>query len=194
MPVCRYFLRGHCKFGDQCINDHPVQEKRNIEPHHRAYQKNHPKGSHPKQPTFLSVAKADLSSPPVYSYSCYGDPEFSKENFVAGDVSPEELRLRAYSEIRTTGNLVAYFQFIAQLESYYRCTREHLIAGKMAANGGSLLPQQSIAQSTAAVQQPAPQHAARVLPEPSQDDFVEFQSEKFALFKIPELPPPPQCC
>lgn len=61
----------------------------------------------------------DLSGSLLYKYSCYGNAFSNMKNIISGDISPEELRLKAYDEGRSTGSLTNYTAFVQQIEEYY---------------------------------------------------------------------------
>ncbi|KIM35004.1 hypothetical protein M413DRAFT_449956, partial [Hebeloma cylindrosporum] len=112
--VCQFFLRGTCKFGDSCRNEHPAN---------------------PQQSTFggsswnrntSSAADAKITLPfnaanithdltpskekPLWPLSSYG-PSKHEPLLLAGlDESPEELRVKAVAALKA-GNINEYLQY-----------------------------------------------------------------------------------
>jgi hypothetical protein len=177
MPVCRFFVRGNCKYGDKCRFEHPEEKRSTPKP-----SQNQPATSTTLQP--IDILKDDLvTCLPTYHYSAYGNQISGYANLIIGDISPEELRFRAYQEGRETGALHRYTASVAQLDQYYREER------------AKLLQQQQPVMKEVEVQKQVPLSLARVFPLPtSERDLRAFQMDLFPAFGIPELPPAPEFC
>jgi hypothetical protein len=57
------------------------------------------------------VIREDFRNGPIYPFTCY-EPEKGSPFVLHGDVSLEELRYRAYEELRTKNHLNEYVSYI----------------------------------------------------------------------------------
>ncbi|TFK69409.1 hypothetical protein BDN72DRAFT_840374 [Pluteus cervinus] len=110
MAVCQYFLRGQCRFGSQCKNEHPGQ------PAGRGTQFGGSSWSNPNKVSLAFTQEtiaSDLTQhkdKPLWPLSCYA-PAKGEPNVLSGlDESPEELRVRAHTA-RQAGNLSEYVTY-----------------------------------------------------------------------------------
>ncbi|KAF2849287.1 hypothetical protein T440DRAFT_133385 [Plenodomus tracheiphilus IPT5] len=118
-PVCPHFLRGYCRYGSRCYNEHPSDQQDgrsnnnrfsgfsggdSYRPAQNNASSNSPSGSRDQKPVAsfsLNEAdiKADLRERPLYPLSCYGPGKGAPRQLIEGpvEISPEELRLRYYT-------------------------------------------------------------------------------------------------
>ena len=179
MPVCRFFLRGNCKFGKDCRFEHP-------EPKKSAPPTSSTTTTTTTTANPIEILRDDLvTCLPIYHYSAYGNQVSAYANLITGDISPEELRFRAYSEGRETGALAHYTASVAQLEHYYTEQRAKLLnQHPQPPVHREREPQRHVALSV-----------SRVFPLPSLErDLQAFRMDLFPAFGIPELPPAPEFC
>ncbi|KAH9179516.1 hypothetical protein EDB89DRAFT_487753 [Lactarius sanguifluus] len=128
MVVCQYFLRGSCKFGTQCRNEHPQGGQGDRRPPLSGVlylpcvafvpycfvgatwtPSNPPKTI----PFSLETMTRDFdlrSDKPSWSLSSYGPAKNEKNILPPLDESPEELRLKAVTAMRN-GNINEYLQY-----------------------------------------------------------------------------------
>lgn len=111
MVVCTYFLRGACKFGDHCRNDHP-QKGGGFGNATWTNSRNNTG----KNAIFTSdTMKNDLTplhDKPSWPLSSYGTSKFEPTLLNGLDESPEELRVRAFLAQRS-GNVAEYVAYEA---------------------------------------------------------------------------------
>ncbi|KAF2641332.1 hypothetical protein P280DRAFT_468968 [Massarina eburnea CBS 473.64] len=146
MPICSFYQRGNCKFGDNCKNEHPGSQRDSNrgfggrgggfgggssnnrfggfsgDSYRPAQQSAASFGRNNGTPRFhLDKAdiEADLSAQrPIYPLSCYGPGRDAPRQMIEGpvEISPEELRSRYYLA-RMTGNEVVAQQEESQLHA-----------------------------------------------------------------------------
>lgn len=90
MTVCKYFLAGKCKFGDQCRYDH-VDANGNI-----VSAMSDPFAAPSSQHKNQRSARQQRDTP-QWPLTCVGAHPLSSGNAVTGDMSQEELRAQAYA-------------------------------------------------------------------------------------------------
>ncbi|KAI0000052.1 hypothetical protein BJV77DRAFT_976087 [Russula vinacea] len=111
MVVCQFFLRGACKFGDQCRNEHP----QNGQPDRRSAFSGStwtPANVQKIIPYSLETMTKDFdikADKPSWPLSSYGPAKHEKNLLPTLDESPEELRLKAATAMRN-GNINEYLQ------------------------------------------------------------------------------------
>lgn len=138
-----------------------------------------------KWPLVAAGVLQEIQSLPIYHYSAYGNQISAYANLITSDISPEELRFRAYSEGRETGALAHYTASVAQLEQYYTEERAKLLNQQ---------PQQPVHREREP-QRHVALLASRVFPLPSLErDLQAFRMDLFPAFGILELPPAPEFC
>lgn len=119
-PVCQHWLRGTCRYGSRCFNEHPDDQQGGggsnnnrfggfaggdrYRPAQNNASSNSLTGSRDQKPANafnLSEAdiKADLRERPLYPISCYGPGKGAPRQLIEGpvEISPDELRLRYYT-------------------------------------------------------------------------------------------------
>ncbi|KAF2868972.1 hypothetical protein BDV95DRAFT_578023 [Massariosphaeria phaeospora] len=134
MAVCTFFQRGYCKFGDRCNNEHPNGQTRAPAGNYGGSNTNRfgafngggdryrpgqqagstfAGGRDTRTPRFHLTKddiKADLTDQrPIYPLSCFGPGRDAPRQLIEGrvEVSPEELRVRYYSQGATGNEAVA---------------------------------------------------------------------------------------
>ncbi|KAJ8323967.1 hypothetical protein QVD99_008315 [Batrachochytrium dendrobatidis] len=112
MRVCQHFLRGNCKFGSKCHNEHPMSNQAPSQ-----FSKNNsPNASHTSTlsnstsyPLELKSLKTDLQSEkPIWPLSVYGHAKHQVSIISGTDISQEEARLIFDDELKQNGNLAGY--------------------------------------------------------------------------------------
>ncbi|KAF2033297.1 hypothetical protein EK21DRAFT_109095 [Setomelanomma holmii] len=134
MTVCKFYQQGTCRFGDQCKFEHPGARTAasafgggssnnrfggfngdRYRPNQPATQSDGTFGSSrdPKAPLF-HLDKADMKNDlttqrPIYPLSCYGPGRDAPRQLIEGpvEISPEELRVRYYTQRLAGGEAVA---------------------------------------------------------------------------------------
>lgn len=110
MVVCQFFLKGQCRFGDACRNQHPASFGAGAATFGAGAASG--SGNETVGTTGLLFStdsiRTDLTTErPLYTLSCYG-PGKAEPNLLAGvDFSPEELRLQFY-KARQANNEALY--------------------------------------------------------------------------------------
>lgn len=90
MVVCKYFLAGRCRYGDNCKYEHPPQGANG-----RNNSNNDPFKSSRRGDNY---SNKNIEENPQWPLSVIGLSEgLDRGNALSGDVSPEELRIMAYS-------------------------------------------------------------------------------------------------
>ncbi|KAF9458474.1 hypothetical protein BDZ94DRAFT_1226234 [Collybia nuda] len=138
MAVCTFFLRGQCKFGDKCRNDHPPGEQRQggfgSQTWSNPNRTNNAGASNSKLPLPFSmdVMKSDLTplmDKPLWPLSSYGPAKHEPILLGGLDESPEELRFRANTATQS-GNTNEYTTYetnkIAAAEQVFANARNNL--------------------------------------------------------------------
>ncbi|KAF8265138.1 hypothetical protein EI94DRAFT_375706 [Lactarius quietus] len=143
MAVCQFFLRGSCKFGDQCRNEHPQggQGDRRSALGGSSWTPSNP----PKTiPFSLETMTKDFdvrADKPSWSLSSYGPAKNEKNLLPPLDESPEELRLKAVTAMRS-GNINEYLQYeqnaLAKAEQIFSNARNDIKGAFEAAKRQSL--------------------------------------------------------
>ncbi|KAJ3574690.1 hypothetical protein NP233_g1601 [Leucocoprinus birnbaumii] len=155
MAVCQYFLRGQCRFGDSCRNEHPANPRQSGFGNQSWTNTN----AQPK-PALLFTQdsmKCDLSSDkPLWPLSSYG-PAKNEPNLLSGlDESMEELRVRAVLALKA-GNSAEYAAYesskIQAAEQAYTNARNNLssayqTAANQTTHGGTKQPTASSSSSS----------------------------------------------
>ncbi|KAF8634628.1 hypothetical protein AX15_000805 [Amanita polypyramis BW_CC] len=126
MPVCSYYLRGTCKFGDSCRNEHPKGAFNNPS---WTNQNRNGQGNLPFSTESMAKDLTAQMDKPLWPLSSYG-PAKGEPNVLAGlDISPDELRVQATSALRG-GNVNEYITYesskIAAAESAYTNARTNI--------------------------------------------------------------------
>ncbi|KAH9994138.1 hypothetical protein BJV74DRAFT_832241 [Russula compacta] len=112
MVVCQYFLRGTCKFGNQCRNEHP----QNVQADRRSTFSNStwtPANVQKTIPYSLETMTKDFDftgDKPSWPLSSYGPAKHEKNLLPRLDESPEELRFKAITAMQN-GNVNEYLQY-----------------------------------------------------------------------------------
>ncbi|KZT06469.1 uncharacterized protein LAESUDRAFT_179825 [Laetiporus sulphureus 93-53] len=116
MVVCPYFLRGQCKFGSQCKNEHP-RDGRTGGFGYTTWNASGP-STGPVTPTTLFTVESILRDldpkvdRPGWPLSSYG-PAKQQPNVISGlDESPEELRVKAFLATKA-GTVNEYMKYEA---------------------------------------------------------------------------------
>ncbi|KAF8165892.1 hypothetical protein B0H34DRAFT_787201 [Crassisporium funariophilum] len=128
MAVCQFFLRGTCKFGDGCRNEHPANARQSGFGNSGWTTSTQPKPVLPYNAANIAndlTAHVDKPLWPLTSYA----PAKHEPLLLAGlDESPEELRVKAFTAIRA-GNVNEYLQYeanqIAAAEQVYANARDN---------------------------------------------------------------------
>jgi hypothetical protein len=124
--VCKYFLAGNCKFGKSCRFLH-IRNSPNAPP-------TQPQGPQ-KQPVGQPVSMEDLvrfdlgQIQNVWPYSCYGITNNWAEggNILTGEFSPEELRVEAYHQMKSSQNIQNYIAQVTQMRAMFESKKAALI-------------------------------------------------------------------
>lgn len=119
MPVCKYYLQGNCKFGDQCRYDH-VDPKGNNNNNMGMSDPFSPHSNNRRSGGGNQRKKTNVRDTPQWPLTCVGAHPLSSGNTITGDMSPEELRVLAYASappmgisaenVQREANLVAEYQ------------------------------------------------------------------------------------
>ncbi|KAJ3933420.1 MAG: hypothetical protein NXY57DRAFT_19892 [Lentinula lateritia] len=112
MVVCSYFLRGQCRFGDKCRNEHPQSGNQTWV--------NSASGSDTGVKNSVGLFSSELLSSditlgkekPLWPLSSYGPAKYEPVIVVGLDACPEELRVKAW-EAKVQNNLNGYIQYEA---------------------------------------------------------------------------------
>lgn len=107
MVICQYFLKGTCKFGNACFNEHrypadyapgtsEVRHFSHLPYLGRSYGKSPLSSNTRTDETTLLAEKIqqDLVEAPLWPFSCYGIPAVN-EHLLTGDISMEEVMFEA---------------------------------------------------------------------------------------------------
>lgn len=90
MVVCKYFLAGRCRYGDNCKYEHPPQANGRNSSNNDPFKTSRRGGN--------NYSNKNTEENPQWPLSVIGLPEgLDRGNALSGDVSPEELRIMAYS-------------------------------------------------------------------------------------------------
>ena len=123
LSVCKYFLSGHCKYGNACrfqhIGNPQMTAPAQSQPKQQHHQQHTSKTTLPGQVSMEDVVLFDLSINIPWPFSCYGIVENWElgGNMIVGDYSQEELRMEAYAQQRSLGNIHSYQQQVALLKA-----------------------------------------------------------------------------
>lgn len=133
LSVCKYFLSGHCKYGNTCRFQHignPQAPTGANPPKHQQQQQKHGHGTLPAQVRMEEVVLFDLGINIPWPFSCYGIVEDWDlgGNMIVGDFSQEELRMEAYAQQRALGNIHNYQQQVAHLKAVVDARRAAISA------------------------------------------------------------------
>lgn len=116
MTVCQFFLRGQCKFGDQCRNEHPQDGKQKSGFGNQTWTNQNVNQTSsalaPAAFTAESISK-DLTpnvDKPLWPLTSFAPSKYSPTVITGLDESPEELRVRASQAIKN-GNVSEYTQY-----------------------------------------------------------------------------------
>ncbi|KAI9447861.1 hypothetical protein H4582DRAFT_1772106, partial [Lactarius indigo] len=139
--VCQYFLRGSCKFGTQCRNEHPQGGQGDRRP---PLSFNFQVGVELTPILSLETMTKDFdvrSDKPSWSLSSYGPAKNEKNILPPLDESPEELRFKAVAAMRN-GNINEYLQYeqnaLANAEQVFTNVRNDIKGAFEAAKRQSL--------------------------------------------------------
>ncbi|OBZ70306.1 Nucleoporin-like protein 2 [Grifola frondosa] len=113
MPVCQYFLRGQCKFGTSCRNDHPRDAQRAGGFGNQSWTAgNSAAGSSSSSSLFtIDSLTRDLDvDRPAWPLSSYGPAKFEVNLIPNLDESPEELRVKAVQAAQS-GTIQEYLRY-----------------------------------------------------------------------------------
>lgn len=127
MPLCRFFAKGHCQYGSKCRFEHPAN-KDSGPPLSEGFVCNFCFSEFRQNNVYLHglghlristemVIVHDLKEITItWPYTCYGlNVSWSSgSNIIVGDVSPEELRMDAYSDYFMNHNLNNHIAFCHQ--------------------------------------------------------------------------------
>ncbi|KJA29545.1 hypothetical protein HYPSUDRAFT_152370, partial [Hypholoma sublateritium FD-334 SS-4] len=111
MAVCQFFLRGQCRFGESCRNEHPATPPTSGFGNSSWTRNTTPSANSKDVPFTAAAILSDLSGDqPVWLLSSYG-PSKAEPCLLAGiDESPEELRVKYTLAVKAgTGN--EYLQY-----------------------------------------------------------------------------------
>ncbi|KAF9528035.1 hypothetical protein CPB83DRAFT_836171 [Crepidotus variabilis] len=139
-PVCQFFLRGQCKFGDSCRNEHPADSRQSG---FGGNSWNNNRNASSNAAASGTSAKSELpyndanirndldpkTEKPIWPLSCYA-PFKGETTLIEGlDISPEEMRVKAAEAVKR-GNIAEYTQYesnqIAAAEQAYNNVRTNL--------------------------------------------------------------------
>ncbi|KAI6135233.1 hypothetical protein EDD17DRAFT_1546695 [Pisolithus thermaeus] len=109
--VCQYYLRGICKFGDRCKNEHP---RATTKPPfgNQSWSANTSKALLFTTET-LTNDVTPLKEKPLWPLSSYGTAKHEKTLISGLDESPEELRVRAVAAVKA-GTINDYMKYEAE--------------------------------------------------------------------------------
>ncbi|KAL4076389.1 hypothetical protein V8B97DRAFT_1922232 [Scleroderma yunnanense] len=112
MSICQYFLRGTCKFGDKCKNEHP-QEQQRPQFGNQSWTAN----SGSKTLLFTTETLTNdvtlSKEKPLWPLSSYGAAKHEKVLVGGLDESPEELRVKAVTAVKA-GTINDYMKYEAE--------------------------------------------------------------------------------
>ncbi|KAH7907520.1 hypothetical protein BJ138DRAFT_488074 [Hygrophoropsis aurantiaca] len=118
MVVCQYFLRGQCRYGKECRNEHPVDQQRQGGFGNQSWTASssnttNANASKPVVPFTLDTVTKDLTpqqDKPLWPLSSYGAAKY--EPIIVGslDESFEELRFKAFSAVKD-GTINDYMKY-----------------------------------------------------------------------------------
>ncbi|KAJ8087231.1 hypothetical protein PM082_006061 [Marasmius tenuissimus] len=118
MAICTFFLKGQCRFGDKCRNEHPaggqVQGSFGNQSWNRAASSTNNNAANTTTTLFtVDSMRSDLTpqqDKPLWPLSSYGAAKY-ETNLISGlDESYEEMRCKAASAIKA-GNANQYMQY-----------------------------------------------------------------------------------
>ncbi|KTW31023.1 uncharacterized protein T551_01575 [Pneumocystis jirovecii RU7] len=114
MVICRFFLEGKCRFGDNCRNEHVRAGKNVFFKADRSFQGE-------------SLIEDDLGKDhPQWPFTCYGTGK-GHPNLISGkDISPEELRTVAYKYMENM-DFYGYQNTIKKLSEEIQELRNNMI-------------------------------------------------------------------
>ncbi|KAK0190343.1 hypothetical protein F5146DRAFT_1102783 [Armillaria mellea] len=115
MAVCTFFLKGTCRFGENCRNEHPKNITGGFG--NSSWNSAKPGASDPPSLPFTqeSITK-DLTAnvdKPLWPLSSFGPAKHEPLLIKGLDESPEELRVQAFKAL-TSGNVNQYVQYESQ--------------------------------------------------------------------------------
>ncbi|KAI5993582.1 hypothetical protein EDD15DRAFT_2266329 [Pisolithus albus] len=110
--VCSYFLRGICKFGDRCKNEHPREPTKPQFGNQTWASANTNKGLLFTTET-LTNDVTPLKEKPLWPLSSYGAAKYEKTLICGLDESPEELRVKAVAAVKA-GTINEYVKYEAE--------------------------------------------------------------------------------
>ncbi|KAF8237897.1 hypothetical protein L208DRAFT_1355643 [Tricholoma matsutake] len=126
MVVCSFFLRGQCKFGDKCRNEHPPKRGFGSQSWTNSNNSNLP------LPFTTDTMTSDLtpqSEKPIWPLSSYGAAKHEPTLLKDLDGSPEELRVRAAAASQA-GHINEYITYesnqISAAEQVYSNARANI--------------------------------------------------------------------
>ncbi|KAG9317872.1 hypothetical protein JVU11DRAFT_2100 [Chiua virens] len=107
MTVCSYYLRGACKYGDRCRNEHPGATG-NFG--NQTWSSNNNRVAVPYATETMTADVTPLKEKPLWPLSSYGPAKFEPVLINGLDESPEELHLKAVTAIKagTTEEYIKY--------------------------------------------------------------------------------------
>ncbi|KAH7887311.1 hypothetical protein F5I97DRAFT_816387 [Phlebopus sp. FC_14] len=103
MKVCEYYLRGFCRYGDRCRNEHPLlPDSQGGLYRNQSWQAstNTNKVAFPYTTETLENDVTPMKEKPLWPLSSYGASKFEPVLVGGLDESPEELRLKAATAIK----------------------------------------------------------------------------------------------
>ncbi|KAI6034856.1 hypothetical protein F5J12DRAFT_1723 [Pisolithus orientalis] len=127
--VCQYYLRGACKFGDRCKNEHP---RAPLKPQfgNQSWAAN---SNANKALLFTTESLTNdvtpLNEKPLWPLSSYGAAKHEKTLISGLDESPEELRVKAVAAVKagTTNEYVKYeADKMATADQIYATARDNI--------------------------------------------------------------------
>lgn len=178
MVVCSYFGRGICRYGTKCRNEHVL-------PQVNSATSSRLLGN---ELSDSEVLRADLTEHrPLWIISSYS---FKKngQNYIFGDISPEEIRLEYYKEKIMTGNIFNTHNTYVTLEN-----RSNLLHRQIIDNSGQAVQFEGQLNLLEGFCFDKIAQLAEPLAEMVEADG-EFRKPKFQYGKIPIEPPPKHVC
>ncbi|KAJ3711261.1 hypothetical protein DFJ43DRAFT_112159 [Lentinula guzmanii] len=129
MVVCNYFLRGQCRFGDKCRNEHPQSGNQSwVNSASGSNTGNKDSAGLFSQESLLSDITLGKEKP-LWPLSSYGPAKYEPDIVVGLDTCPEELRVKAW-EAKVQNNVNGYIQYeadkIAQADRSFNNARGNI--------------------------------------------------------------------